>query len=713
MKKSILLIYVLFLVSEVFGQWANIRVSDPQNLRGGQGTIEEALLSIEPKGAYLEYGLYLTFSARNLGFTHTDTVEVEMNFSLPNNSIVSDSWLWFEGEIIKGEILDKWIASQIYESIVKRRRDPSILIKERANRYQLKIFPMAGDETRRVKLTYLVPANWTSKNVNSNLPLGIIQASQYKVKTFYLISQLGDEWSNPKINELPEKIFEEKYDSTFGNFWSVKLNQSEISKGNLTFSVDAPFTNGIYLNRFEGSENIYQLAYLPSEAISIEEKYKTAILFDYNASTSDISREVAIANVKTMLLNHFTEQDSFNLIFSNLEIKRISENWLPASQEVINSVFDNLSDDILSNYSSLPSLLANGIEFINHVGTGGEIILVANSTQVGAREVANELIEDLIDTQEENVPINICDFANQNLDWHRIGNRSYSGNEYFYENITKLTKGVLFRVDYNATFTFQLNKLFESLGGQLTTYDLHTTLENGFCYSRFGLNSSTQKVSLNTPIIQIGKYDGSFPFEIEFAGVHNSQAFSESYSVTEENIYNSDSVSSSIWAGNFINNLEVGNYNLTNEDIGEIIDFSIENRVLSMYTAFLCLEPGMDIDTFKFDDGADEWVTSVEDKEEIKTDSIFQAYPNPFNNQTTIQIRLSKEIDMESVSFKIYDILGRVVKTFEQLVAANSREVKFIWNGKNDNNATVSSGHYFFIMNQAGKVKTMKLLLLK
>ncbi|MEE9430766.1 MAG: hypothetical protein V3V16_06990, partial [Melioribacteraceae bacterium] len=344
-----------------------------------------------------------------------------------------------------------------------------------------------------------------------------------------MISRLDEEWKNPKINELSDRLFEEKQDSTIGNYSRLDLTNTEINKSSLTFSVDAPFTNGLYLNSFEGDENVYQLAYLPSDAITSEDKYKTAILFDYDASTSDISSEEAIANVKTMLLNHFTEKDSFNLIFSNLEIKQISENWLSASQNVIDSVLSNLPEDIIANYSNLPSLLAKGISFINDNGTGGEIILVANSDQVGASEVANQLIDDLIGGQDENIKINVCDYADRNLERNYIGNRRYNGNEYFYENISRLTEGNFYRVDYNVIFSFQLNKLFESLGTHLSTFDLHTTLESGFCYSRFNLNSSDQIINLNTPIIQIGKYDGTFPFKIEFAGVHNNIPFSESY----------------------------------------------------------------------------------------------------------------------------------------------------------------------------------------
>ncbi|MCP5062573.1 MAG: T9SS type A sorting domain-containing protein, partial [Ignavibacteriae bacterium] len=208
-------------------------------------------------------------------------------------------------------------------------------------------------------------------------------------------------------------------------------------------------------------------------------------------------------------------------------------------------------------------------------------------------------------------------------------------------------------------------------------------------------------------------YNGSLPFKIEFAGVHNNEAFSESYTIEEENIFNSDSVSKSIWAGNFINNLENDNYYLTNEEINEIIDFSIDNRVLSLYTAFICLEPGLGGEIYYDAEDESDIIISVEDTEETKTDSIFQAYPNPFNNQTTIQIRMNKEIDLATASFKIYNVLGKVVKSFEPSSNLDTKELKFIWNGKNDNNSTVSSGHYFFVMNYAGKVKSLKLLLMK
>ncbi|MBK7105392.1 MAG: T9SS type A sorting domain-containing protein [Ignavibacteriae bacterium] len=723
MKKIRQSIIILLLLTNISFAYSDLMINNPQAWYVGQGTIEEATLSIQPKGIYFEYNLFLTISAKGLGLTHQDTVEIIYNFGLPQNSIVHDSWLWFNGEIIKGKILDRWTASQIYEQIVGRRQDPSILVKNYDNQYELRVFPLAGDERRKIKITFLVPAIWNSQNVTSPIPLDLLHSSYFRLKNLDLRTTFSNEWKNPKISELPNKLFVEKSDSINGNFHQLILSENEIyNYSTINYSVDAPFNNGIYLSKFEGNEeNIYQLAYLPTVPQDVKKNKKTAILVDYQISNSSTTKNNVLNGIKKMLHQNFTEQDSFNLILSNKNINRISENWIPADSNSIENTFNNLSQNLISDYSNLPSLLANGIEFINGKNYNGQIILFANSDQVGEAEVANSLIEDLMKMMTEIISITIGNYQENYSNWYNYGEIHYGGNSYFYQNLTKLTGGNLFNTGYQVPFSTMINNLFSSLGALLSTYDLHTTLESGFTYGRFDINRSDNLISLNTPILQIGKYIGTLPFNIEFNGIYDGNPFSNSEKVTEENTIITDSISDVIWAGKFISTLE-DDYNyysyLTNQEIYEVIDLSISKKVLTKYTAFLCLEPGMEIDITDpnrfIDDGNGEWVVDVEETEEINSDTLFTSYPNPFNNQTTIKIRLSKKINPEIATFKIYNVLGQVVKTFIPNTNINeTNEFEFFWNGENDNNSIVASGNYFFVMQNAGKVQTLKLVLVK
>ncbi len=91
-------------------------------------------------------------------------------------------------------------------------------------------------------------------------------------------------------------------------------------------------------------------------------------------------------------------------------------------------------------------------------------------------------------------------------------------------------------------------------------------------------------------------------------------------------------------------------------------------------------------------------------------------YPNPFNPSTTISYALPYSSNVE---LTIYDITGKVVKTFNENVQSAGYQ-NIVWNGNSQNGSKVSSGVYFYrfkatSLENNGKVyeKTAKLLLLK
>jgi len=200
MKKILISSYFLLLIIELSGQFS-LRVGDPRNSwYTYPGSIEEAVLTVEPKGIFMEYGLYLTFSSEGTPWTDVaDTLEVILDFALPQEADIFDSWLWFGEDTVRAELMDKWTASLIYESIVNRRRDPSIPTKQSSTQYELRVFPMAGNETRKVKISYLMPTSWTKQVVSADLPLGIFTENNTYPEYFRVVAQIDSIWSNPRI----------------------------------------------------------------------------------------------------------------------------------------------------------------------------------------------------------------------------------------------------------------------------------------------------------------------------------------------------------------------------------------------------------------------------------------------------------------------------------------------------------------------------------
>lgn len=86
-----------------------------------------------------------------------------------------------------------------------------------------------------------------------------------------------------------------------------------------------------------------------------------------------------------------------------------------------------------------------------------------------------------------------------------------------------------------------------------------------------------------------------------------------------------------------------------------------------------------------------------------------QNYPNPFNPSTTINFEAPKAAQ---VSLKIYDTLGREVRTlFDGRLEAGTHNK--VWDGKDNNGMTISSGVYFVKMTSADFESAKRMLLVK
>jgi len=100
----------------------------------------------------------------------------------------------------------------------------------------------------------------------------------------------------------------------------------------------------------------------------------------------------------------------------------------------------------------------------------------------------------------------------------------------------------------------------------------------------------------------------------------------------------------------------------------------------------------------------------VDDEAVLPTEySISNAYPNPFNPVTNIDITIPESGLMQ---FAIYDILGRQVFEHKQTFA-NPGHYRFSWSGKNNHGSSLSSGVYLLTVRFEENYYKQKITLLK
>lgn len=651
----------------------------------------------------MEYGLYLSFSSEGTPWTDvSDTLEVVMDFLLPPEAVVFDSWLWVGEDTVRADIMDRWTASLIYESIVNRRRDPSILTKQSSTHYELRVFPMAGNETRKIKIAFLMPTSWNKQFVSSDLPMGFFREINVPPPFFKIMARVDETWIQPRILQDTTLEFELPDDPNPGGFLQLAIPSRQF-ENELDIGYTTPVVDGRYFSTYKiGNEGIYQLALFPSDLIDTLAGSKIAILVDYDGSNTAITVPRLLDMIKDEMLANLNPRDSFNLIFSNLSIHRYGEDWVAATPGNIEEAFSSLVDP-LSNYSNLASLLGNGIGFINDQGGEGQVVLITDADQYNKFSVANTLINDLLALMHKPIPIHIADY--QSTDWiqYYFDNQVYKGNGYLNTNLSKMTGGSCQRVLDGHGPAEVIGLSFRYSGGSIRSFDMHTSMEGGFCHSRYFINGSGNRAYIHDAIMQVGKFRGSFPFSLELSGEFNEQVFNENIQIEAQQAVSADSVSEEIWIGQYIRQLE--SVQQSNDVINEIIFYSLTERVLSRYTSFLCLEPGFDPGEIE-EGGDDEWI-AIQVEPHSESDSL-RVYPNPFKDLLTIE--LGGDPANEIIELSIYNMTGSMIHRFDPGDFAAGGSGRITWNGTSGDGSPVQAGMYLLVYRTSRISKTIKLV---
>lgn len=253
-------------------QTGSLRVADPRGAwnRSGQGRIEEALLTVSPCGAYTQCELFLTFSSAGTTLTSAkDSLEVQFDFFMPPEAHITDSWLWVGNDVVQAKIFDRTTATNVYESIVQRRQDPSLLTKNYNGYFNLRVFPMRGNETRKVKISYLVPSDWQESSVYAVLPLSLLRASS-RVPDLNVIYYPQNDWTTPRLMNQRESGFNtstldflrqtQELQSGRRVFAGIVSSDNIHSNAVVALEWSSPAQNGVFVQTFtRGSELFYHV----------------------------------------------------------------------------------------------------------------------------------------------------------------------------------------------------------------------------------------------------------------------------------------------------------------------------------------------------------------------------------------------------------------------------------------------------------------------
>lgn len=677
----------------------SLTVADPRGFINGKGSIDSATLAIRPKGAFLEHSLYLNFSAKSLNFKKTDTLEVVFNFELPENAVVTDSWLWLNNEVIlKGKLLDVWTATGIYEDIVRRRRDPSLLRRISATQYELRIFPMAGTDYRKVRINYLLPATINGDQMSQGIALPYLQTSKVPLAEIQLIYFPTEKHQTPTISLglSPAAEMWVRTDPVAGKYYYKTVPIKEAINGfGFTLRMDKNY-NSFYTVFSVGRDNYYQIGLKLDSALDSAQTKKVLIILDYYSSFSNSLQEV-LSSLEKALTQNLAEQHLISFLFlQDLSVSQIYPEWKSANPENIQNAMAELKNK-MGNAGSTIQLLNSGLEFLNKSNDAANIFLITGGNSYADWQTANTVIQLLTARGLEKYSLTIADISTRLASCYWLGNNYYCNNHYLNSNLANITGGTYSRLEGGKTIQSFLIQMAGKTRGNILNLDFYTRPDQGFCFNRY-LSKSIVEYSLGDYVIQVGKYNGTLPFRAELSGILDARLFNIPLEIPIENELPSDPATRQCWAGYHIRELERSNSNIA---VSNIINSSQEFSVLSRYTAFLCLE-----DTSYFCLNCYDDTKVISDNDDQVRDSMdLSAYPNPFKDQVQIVFNNAGKVQVEQIQLSIFDMSANLKQRIRP-VSIEGEIVRFVW----EPDPSVPAGLYHCVIQTGTKIHRIRLL---
>ena len=481
----------------------------------------------------------------------------------------------------------------------------------------------------------------------------------------------------------------------------------------------SPIEDTFYFSTYEHSgENFYHLALYPPVVPPSEEPRNIMIVIDFNRfNTRDFDGEFMLSYLKETLQQAFSELDSINLLIAYEDILLGSEEWVSCSIENLDQLFAKMMQRSFPSYSNFQPLMTRAAQFINSQKGSSEVFFFTNTNEIGLGTSDKEqLADDIIYMFRHGTKLHFIDLENKSgLIYHYNQNT----NSYYYETqlasffgkMAYATAGNLYHLRYYSIKTI-LGALFYEEISHFESVEVQLRLNSGYAHSKHLMALNEGYYPLHFPIMQVGKFDGQLPLDITVLGKIRTTKVTDNITITKEDVTPGTPHIVTSWYGDHIRELLRYPYNpLT---VNDIINLSIEQRILTPYSGFLIFYP--DEQHGFCEDCIDETELTKVKMAKTQNDSVsveLEAFPNPFNSSVNIKFHIPAETDIKQFDLAIYNILGQRVRKLDLSNSADYSNGIIHWSGLNDAGTSVSSGVYFVLLKGPEVHKSLKLILMR
>ncbi|MCA9062247.1 MAG: hypothetical protein KDA96_04290, partial [Planctomycetaceae bacterium] len=296
---------------------------------------------------------------------HTDSrLEGQFHFPLPQDASISGFGMWIAGELIEADIVEKQRAREIYETILREKRDPGLLEWTGGNIFKARVFPIEPHSEKRVKITYtqVLPLRGNRFRYSYALKSELLQTNPLQelnlrvlVNSAVPLSQVESPTHTCRVQQTQHSAQLEFHAQEY-----TPTRDFEV-----VCEVDHRENDVIVIPHRRGDDGYFLMQLMPPaadgdwsrEVIPDGDPLNLIILCDTSGSMDSGMRQTQVEFVST-LLSSLGGRDQFVLAATDVGTQWAFEDYVAPSEDNVNAVRSFLEDRVSLGWTDLDQAFA-------------------------------------------------------------------------------------------------------------------------------------------------------------------------------------------------------------------------------------------------------------------------------------------------------------------------------------------------------------------
>lgn len=280
-------------------------------------------------------------------------------FPLPQDASISGFGMWIAGELVEADVVEKQRAREIYEEILRAKRDPGLLEWTGGNLFKARVFPIEPHSEKRIKITYTQVLPLKNNRFRYSYALQSEMLKLHPLRELAIDVRLH---SVQPLADVTSPTHMARIDKTAHSAHVEFTGQEYVPERDfeVVFELDKRQEDVVLIPHLRGNGGYFMLLLTPPvsdgswqrETLADGEPMELLVLADTSGSMDVASRENQ-AQFIASLFGSLTPEDRINLAVCDVDCEWVSQQPRPATADNITAAREHLDRRISLGWTDL------------------------------------------------------------------------------------------------------------------------------------------------------------------------------------------------------------------------------------------------------------------------------------------------------------------------------------------------------------------------